>query len=280
VLITTPLDHWFLNQIATPCSICGTTNATVTNQNISIEGRVATLSMLCGNCHTQIKVSNLPIRRLFPERLPAEEVRLEQSRQKRRRNQRIRRGWSQSDAVAQEAFETSQRLRDWGGKGIIEENLNVSAAVLMTGQTVTQHQTSSELFSELPLPRRTITGHSPRLWHAAQQAADEKCREYILSCRYKQHLRVCIDGGWDHRRDGSHSELIILDVETLFPFMYITIAKHCYGMGKNGRYQRTRVGNYDKEHSNGMEGAAWQVRGHMSCIFAVCVFLTNTSCDR
>jgi len=248
--------------ITTPCGACSTTNARVTNQDVSFQGRVATLSMVCNNCHHHNTVHSLPMRRLFPERPPEAEQRLEKSRQKRRREQRIRRGWTAGAALEQEAFETPKRLRDWGigGRGIIEENLKHSAAVLLTGQTMTQQQTSAELVSQLPLSRRTIANHAPFIWHAARKAADDKCREFILRCRHKPQLRVCIDGGWDHRRDGSHSELIILDQETYAPFMCITISKHTYGNGKDGKYQRTRVGNYDKEHSNGMEGAAWKVR--------------------
>jgi len=257
--INVRLDQWFQSVITTPCSLCSSTNATVTNQDITIEGRIATLSMLCGRCATLIKVSNLPVRRLFPERPVEDERKLDQSRQRRRHQQRLKRGWTEEKLAAYEAMETSTRLREWGGKGIIDENLTVTAATLLTGMTLKQHQASAQLSSQLPLARRTMTAHATKVWHAAETAAEEKCRQYILSCRHKKQLRVLIDGGWDHRRDGSHSELIVLDQETLTPFMCIAIAKHCYGTGKDGKYKRTRVGNYDKEHSNGMEGAAWQV---------------------
>jgi hypothetical protein len=65
---------------------------------------------------------------------------------------------------------------------------------------------------------------------------------------------VLIDGAWDHKRDGSNSELAILDADTGKPYLVISLSKDCYGNGL-----LTRAGNYHKNHSNGMEGAAWMV---------------------
>ena len=254
--IVVPLDNWLCGALATPCPGCGSMNTMVTNENIRIEGIAVTLTMKCEGCGSTIGQSNQARRRLFPIRSPGEEDRLTKQRVPRRRAQRVRRGWQPEQIAAAEAdpSETSAPMRERRGNGFLECNVRRSAATLLSGMTATQQQEECEFTSQLPLPRRTITRHAPYVWFAATRVAHEECVKLVLSHRDRPKLRVLIDGAWDHKRDGSNSELAILDADTGKPYLVISLSKDCYGKGL-----LTRAGNYHKNHSNGMEGAAWMV---------------------
>ena len=251
--IVVPMDNWLCGALATPCPGCGSMNTMVTNENIRIEGIAVTLTMKCEGCGSTIGQSSQARRRLFPIRSPGEEDRLTKQRVPRRRAQRVRRGWQPAAAEA-DPSETSAPMRERRGNGFLECNVRRSAATLLSGMTATQQQEECEFTSQLPLPRRTITRHAPYVWFAATRVAHEECVKLVLSHRDRPKLRVLIDGAWDHKRDGSNSELAILDADTGKPYLVISLSKDCYGKGL-----LTRAGNYHKNHSNGMEGAAWMV---------------------
>ena len=274
--ISTPLDAWVRSQLAMPCLNCGTVNSNVNDPDISIEGITVTLRRTCSHlpCSTQSTHSNLSQERLLLERPPDRLAALEKARPRNRKRQRMSRGWSEDDADLIAATEQPTKLRDTDGRGILQSNLRASSAILLTGMTLSQQQQRAAFTSHLTMPKRTVTAHAPHVWYAAEGESAKACAKHVLSKKREEHIQVCVDGGWDHPRDGNHNELAVLDATTGMPYLVVAMAKDRWGSDSTGRPIKRRVGNYHKDHSNGMEGDAWKVNARVRIVFNSDLILT------
>jgi hypothetical protein len=252
-------DEWMSSVLKLPCTNCGSINSLFTNHKSTIEGVTVTASAVCSACQGTTSRSNYDNKRLFPPRSVQQQHSIEQARAARRRHQRISRGKTAEEVAMLEQYETSDKLRDTKGRGILEANLRASTSVLLSGQTATQHQEQSQFTRSLSISKRTLAHHAPHVWQAATDAAAEEEKRFVLSHRDRNTLVVCGDGGWDHKRNGNHFELTLTDGYSQKTYAVMKLSKPIYGLDKDGKPKLMRPGNYHKEDSTGMEGAAWMV---------------------
>ena len=189
-----------------------------------------------------------------------------EKRKQRRYQRRLRAAAKGSPERKQERTEAAERmhsiesgipLRSGGGRGVLEINMRVAAAVLLAGLRHTGYDDFGKIASLHVLPPRTLTSLAPRVWEAAKTVALRKMAHRLRS-RTWLTIRLSMDGSWSQRREANHHCFVILDAIDNKPLCIIPLSKPQWGVGKDQKPVLRRAGNYDGGHSNGMEASAWQ----------------------